>query len=784
MLNATHYILRVFFIASSIILLACNSTTQPHSDTDKGNNLSLVEFGKDDAAQLEMHQLLSSFRRSEKLTIIYGDKSYEPLLSQLTNSNYRTKVELLHAQEANYLELDSIPLLLIGTHADNPVIAKWQNNTPFKKTNQGFEFDGESYNEAQNFFLLGAYPKPNNPAIPFSIISGNSSVLLLQNLKKIFNNDFRRILWNAWNYQIYKGNKRLILGQFGGKDGVPWQITKQTHWDFANHETLLKQSEHFSIIQHGKPHQSFLDDLLPNAEESRILIEKFCNKQYGGKNIEIHAYESSEIKGLLINDTQHENADFSNQQVHKVTNAEYAQNHIGEVNKLLIRELLNKPKINALETGLALHFTKQWQKEGYHYWATKLYKAQSLIPLSELLDNDWFQKESRLVFDCMSGVLVDFLIAEWGKEKFLEKYSSWKPSNSEIEQLDTKWDDYFNTIILPNHPHQYTLSPFIPNYFKGFNFAHEGYSIYNGYNSKLAERSLNELQKLGTNAIAIVPYSYMSNPKKPNFLNFTRFAGGETDESVVHASYEAKAREMHTLLKPQIWLGGGSWPGDVSMESESDWELFFDYYFRWMRHYALLAEIHEIDMLCLGVEFAKATIAKPENWIQMANNIRKIYSGKLTYAANWGSEAEKNTIWPAFDYIGINCYYPLSKDDKPSHEEMSKKFASTLKMLREKTKQFNKPVLFTEIGFRSVSEVWKVPHNRPENSTFNEDDQQTCYQIVFENLPDNPWIHGMFWWKWPSYLSYADKNKEGFSPAKRKATAVVKKWFAALNKKK
>ena len=57
------------------------------------------------------------------------------------------------------------------------------------------------------------------------------------------------------------------------------------------------------------------------------------------------------------------------------------------------------------------------------------------------------------------------------------------------------------------------------------------------------------------------------------------------------------------------------------MKNEEDWNQFFDYYYRWIRHYALMAEIHQMDILCIGVEFAKATIQRGEDWKKI---IRKI----------------------------------------------------------------------------------------------------------------------------------------------------------------
>ncbi len=167
--------------------------------------------------------------------------------------------------------------------------------------------------------------------------------------------------------------------------------------------------------------------------------------------------------------------------------------------------------------------------------------------------------------------------------------------------------------------------------------------------------------------------------------------------------------------------------------------------------------------------------------MNLAHSTRKIYTGKLTYAANWGEEVEKTKIWSAFDYIGVNCYYPLSKLPNPTQPELNEAFAKTMEMLETKLFTYNKPVVFTEIGFRSIEEPWKQPHAEPNGANYNEEAQAMCYKAVFENLPENKeWCKGVFWWKWPSYMDYAKKNAKSFAPANKLSEKIIYKNFSKL----
>ncbi|KAA3631601.1 MAG: hypothetical protein DWQ02_16245, partial [Bacteroidetes bacterium] len=298
----------------------------------------------------------------------------------------------------------------------------------------------------------------------------------------------------------------------------------------------------------------------------------------------------------------------------------------------------------------------------------------------------------------------------------------------------------------------------------------------NGYGSRLADESMERMVALGSNSLAIVPYSYMRSDQQPSFLPIMRRAGTETDESVVATHIQAKQKGVFTMLKPQIWMRG-SWPGNIKMTNAEDWRLFFDYYYRWMRHYALLAEIWEIDMLCVGVEFAEATQSKPEEWRKLIKKLRGIYSGPMTYAANWGTEFENVDFWDELDYIGLDCYYPLSKSHNPSRDELEKGFRQTLLKVERVCNKFDKPLIFTEIGFRSVERTWVQPHEEANGREVNEEAQHLCYDIVLNQVMNKEWCQGIIWWKWPSYPNYDQRRGSGFTPSGKLAEKVVEEWF-------
>ncbi len=535
----------------------------------------------------------------------------------------------------------------------------------------------------------------------------------------------------------------------------------------------------------GEFQQKALDSLAKQMETSLHEIEDFAGKKSSLKPIQVYLYPTAEKKGLLLKNTDQNSIDFQKNATHIVFNDVYADNFLQLENQLTIRHLLGEPQTKALETGLGIYFTKNWQRKGYEYWASKLHLSGNMPSLKDLLQNEIFEHQSPLLMGATSGAFAAFLWKHWGKESFLKKYATATFDTKEVAELESSWLQFLDELSnqykpsITQHHLQKKARP-LP-YFKGFNFAHEGYNIYDGYISQEAAKSLTALHQIGTNSVAIVPYSGIRNPNtlQPTDMRLWRRAATENDESVIHVAFQAKKLGMMSILKPQIWVHD-SWPGDVDFTTKEEWDTFFERYERWILHYALLAEIHNFEALCVGVEFVKATLKHPEAWTSMIEKIKQLYSGSVTYAANWGEEFENTTIWNSVDFIGINCYYPLSQNHHPSIRELQEGFETALKRIEGIAKKYNKQVVFTEIGFRSIEKPWLSPHyyDWGDQSTYHEEDQKHCYEVVMSALENQKdWCAGIFWWKWPSYLNHSQETKTEFAPNGKMAESVIEKWF-------
>ncbi|MEM7373117.1 MAG: hypothetical protein AAF587_31125 [Bacteroidota bacterium] len=727
-------------------------------------------------------QLSRAYRESGKLLLVYGAddslsmQAYASICQQLANESSRIRVKLWRADLLPEDSLIGCPLMLLGTPTGNPWIKRFEDKLPLELTEGGFSFHHQTYESEADVFHLSFYPHPLQDSLPLGIVTGTNDQAILAHLNTLPGSRRSRWgnLWPRWGFQVFQKGKRLVMGAFEDD----WSIGEKQYWNFAQGETPLATTEHFQIYDHrANLTRSECARLEERLERGYTTVQEFLGGDEAELVIQYHAYGSSELMGLMKNQQTQGYVELAKGEAHVIESKVYANNIVEPQNHLMLRHRLGTPQLMVLETGLCNLLTEKWQKYGALYWAARLAESNDALPLEELCANQPPEGSSYLVRGAMAAAFVQFLIDSWGKEKFLEHYQNWSPSAKELKRMESDWHNYL-TNLTATFPQKRRTSEKV-SYYRGMTFAHEGYNIHNGYGSTMGQESLEKIASLNANSIAIVPYSGTREVYKPVPFRLNQWAGGENDAAVVASFHMARDLGMQTLLKPQIWFPG-AWPGEVEMKSEADWKAFFQHYRRWIRHYALLAEIHEMDMFCVGVEFAKATIQHPEAWRRLIQDMRHLYQGPITYAANWGEEFEKLAFGDELDVIGVDNYYPLSKRDSPSDKVLEDGFNEVKKTLKKVYQRYKKPIIFTEVGFRSIEAPWKQPHEEANGAKFSAEDQARCYRVILEGIQGEEWCKGMFWWKWPSYMDYGSRRSRSFSPCGKEAQHILKTAYAKL----
>lgn len=196
-----------------------------------------------------------------------------------------------------------------------------------------------------------------------------------------------------------------------------------------------------------------------------------------------------------------------------------------------------------------------------------------------------------------------------------------------------------------------------------------------------------------TNTVAVdaVPNleEYWSNPKK---------VARESDKIL---AYEDEIEQRH------LWAPGGeTYDSLTSLLDEKAEE-----HAQWARSLAYL------DSPDPEAQINRRREALREHWQRIIGEVRKVYDGDLTYAANF-DQYHLVAFWDQLDLMGINAYFPLRRKGlaRPASDELVPLFTARWRTILESISAFQdelgirRRVLFTELGYvrraNSTIEPW------------------------------------------------------------------------------
>ena len=302
---------------------------------------------------------------------------------------------------------------------------------------------------------------------------------------------------------------------------------------------------------------------------------------------------------------------------------------------------------------------------------------------------------------------------------------------------------------------------------------------YVGTRDSLLLEHVEPLKNNFVNYTSLMPFGFIRDQSHPEIIfNTERQWFGEKGIGIRQYAEMLRKEDINIMLKPQIWIRRGEFTGHLQMESEAGWQQLEHSYETYILEHARLAEALSIPIFCIGTELERFIKFRPEYWQRLITKIKHIYKGKLTYAANW-DEYQTTPFWNELDYIGVNGYFPLTEEQTPSVETCK----IALEQWKVEMKQFlstqNKPILFTEFGYRSVDFAAKQPWRSDRDMTaVNLEAQSNASMAFFETFWGEDWIAGGFIWKWfPNHAVSGGENDSRFTPQNKPAETIIKEKY-------
>ncbi len=216
--------------------------------------------------------------------------------------------------------------------------------------------------------------------------------------------------------------------------------------------------------------------------------------------------------------------------------------------------------------------------------------------------------------------------------------------------------------------------------------------------------SLEEMNALGVNAVSLVV------PRTTPDVRSESFGYGPevtpSDATVVQAIRQARALDMRVMLLPIIFvehLEEGEWRGALAPE---DWDAWFRRYEALILDYARMAQAEGVDLFGVGSELC-STEHMEQRWRALIAKVRRIYQGRLFYSANW-DHYQGIGFLDALDYSGVNAYYELTEESRPTVQDLVQAWAPIRQALLAWSR--------ATVG-RSCSRRWDIPAGRGRPST-------------------------------------------------------------------
>lgn len=304
-----------------------------------------------------------------------------------------------------------------------------------------------------------------------------------------------------------------------------------------------------------------------------------------------------------------------------------------------------------------------------------------------------------------------------------------------------------------------------------------------GYGTQASARALDEAVRMGATWVSLTPFGRAWD-LDPDGIDLTFEAPFEKNRAdVLTTIRQAHDRGLRVMLVPHLWIESQEWRALIDFPDDAGWARWAASYRRFLTTWAQVAEEGGVEMLSVGVELRSwVTTPRAESFIPIIHEVRSIYSGLLTYSANW-DDVEHTLIFGELDLIGINAFYPLAEASGASPEALmagGERVATRIEWL---AKDWDMPVVLTEIGYTNRTDPALRPWEWPESMkdvTLDEDAQADAYRAIIAPCVSRAWCAGLFVWR--LYADPDDVSQEpeyGFSPRGKRAEIVMRDAFSA-----
>lgn len=266
------------------------------------------------------------------------------------------------------------------------------------------------------------------------------------------------------------------------------------------------------------------------------------------------------------------------------------------------------------------------------------------------------------------------------------------------------------------------------------------------YSNRFREDFINLTNKIGINSVALTINTYQQDITSNNPFNRVPIKITEIEDYIKFL----KQNNLRILFKHHVEIDTSEYKWRASI-NPSDVELWFENYKNGVIEYAKLCEKYKVEAFSIGSEYRYLTENYGKKWVELIKEIRKVYTGLLTYGANLNNdkrdEVHRISFWDYLDFIGLDFYiYPIengSVDDYKKAFYHTKNHKNVHLMMDSIANKYNKPIVFCEYGKGDKTE-----------------DKNNYIKAIHETLSTKEYIKGGFIWVYdPIITDWVETNE-------------------------
>jgi hypothetical protein len=286
-----------------------------------------------------------------------------------------------------------------------------------------------------------------------------------------------------------------------------------------------------------------------------------------------------------------------------------------------------------------------------------------------------------------------------------------------------------------------------------------------------------EMAAAGASHVAIVVPWYIATYRDSLVFPHPRYTVpmGTAERCIL----DARARGFEVFLFPILRVedrSDGGWRGVLA---PTDLDAFFESYRGFLLDFAKLAERTRVPLLSVGSELSSME-RHEDRWRALIAEVRAVYSGALTYSANWDHYFEVG-FFDALDYAGVTGYFELVDPAKPAAErpaveELIHGWREHWARLMRWQRKVDRPLILTEVGYLSQQGAAARPWNEGSDEPIDLELQRRCYEAVRRVWDGEPRLSGLYFWNW---FGWGGPDSGEYTPRGKPAAAEVAAWYRA-----